>query len=524
MSLSDKRAIFQVIGCLMQKPSLLEEDTCNLNTKDFDETFHKIIFAAINNLYEQEIEDITYVMIDSFLSNYDVQYKIFNDNDGLEYLQNAVDNSSLKNFNYNYNRLKKFSMLRAYQEIGFDISEVYDDSILNPREQEQMMEKFDQTSLQEIVDHFEEKQLQIRNAFITDNNKITQHASKGAMELIQRFKEEPDYGVSMIGNIQNTIFRGTKLKTVTLRSAPSNTGKTRIALAEATDLAIDEFYDSKEKKWVRRNNRENVLYISSEMEAELLQPTILAYISGVAEERIKDGLCTEEEYKRVEKAIEILDRTNFWIEYIPNFNTQLIETVIKTHILENKAQYIFFDYIHISVQILEEMASMSKGMSMREDMVLYMFMFRLVQIAEKYNVYISTSSQLNGEWKDAKNADQNLLRGAKSLADKIQKGMIALVPNKQDLEALEPILREGFYPEPNIVYHIYKNRMTKYKSVKLWLHIDYDTMRVRELFLTDNDHNLINIQPTEINTEINTDIVADEIEEPIIEEKPKMAF
>ncbi|WP_064199100.1 DnaB-like helicase C-terminal domain-containing protein [Brevibacillus brevis] len=504
MSLTPKRSVFQILGCLMQKPSLLEDEKYRLTREDFIEekgsSFYVIIFAAINNLYQEEIEVIDLMMIDSFLSNYDVQYKIFNDNNGIEYLQNAIEQSNLSNFDYNYNYLKKFSLLRAYKSQGFSIKEIYDENVVDPKEQEAMMEKFNKLSIEEIIEVFEKKQIEIRNMFFTDSNKVTQHAAQGAAELIERFKQAPDYGVSLIGNLQNTIFRGAKLKTVTLRSAPQNTGKTRIALAEAADLAIDELYDPEKGRWVTNNNPENVLYISSEMEAELLQPTILAYISAVPEEKIKDGLCSDEEYLRVKKAIEVLARSNFWIEYVPDFNTQLIETIIKTHIIENKAQYIFFDYIHISVRILEEMANMSKGMSMREDMVLFMFMFRLVQIAERYNVYIKTSSQLNGEWKNAKDADQNLLRGAKSLADKIQMGLIALVPTKQDLEAIDPILRNGFYPEPNIVYHIYKNRMTKYKNIKLWLYIDYDTMRVHELFATTNDYQLINIQPTELKT------------------------
>ena len=504
MSLIDKRSIYQVIGNLMKKPLLLEDEKYKLNKDDFyaegESSFYIIIFAAINNLYEQGIEEIDLMAIDSFLSNYDVQYKIFTDNDGLEYLQSALEQSSEKNFDYCYNRLKKFSLLREYNKQGFDITEIYDESIIDPKESEKMMDEFDKYSIEDIVEFFERKQVNIRSKFITDKNKKVQHAAKGAKELVESFKITPDYGVSLIGDLQNTLFRGAKLKTVTLRSAPQNTGKTRIALAEATDLAIDEFYDLKLKKWVSRNNPENVLYISTEMDADLLQPTILAYISGVAEEKIQDGICTDEEYERIDKAIEILNRSNFWIEYIPNFNTQLIETVIKTHIIENKAQYIFFDYIHLSVQILEEMSKKTKGMSIREDMVLYMFMFRLVEISEKYNVYISTASQLNGDWKNQRDGDQNLLRGAKSLADKIQKAMIAFEVTQKDLEALEGILRNGFYPQPNIVYHIYKNRMTKYKPVKLWLHIDYSTMRIEECFVTNNDYELIDIQPTKINS------------------------
>lgn len=498
MSISDKRAIFQVIGSLLQKPNLLDEEKYKLNTDDFPEQFHKICFGAINNLHEQEIEDIDYIMVDSFLSNYDVQYKIFNDNDGIEYLQQALENSKLKNFEYSYNRLMKFSLLRACVDAGFDISDIYDDQILNPKEQEEMMDKFDSMSVQDIINHFEEKQLKIRNVFLIDANGESQHAAKGAKELLKRFKEEPDFGVSMIGNILNTIFRGAKTKTLSMRSAPSNLGKTRLSLADATDLAIDEIYDLDVKKWVSRNNPENVMFISTEQETAKLQPTLLAYISGVPEEKIKDGECTEEEETRLEKATDILERSNFWIEYIPDFDTQTIETKIKQHILENGAKYIFFDYVHISYKILQEIADQSKGMKLREDMILFMFIFRLEQIAKRYDVYISTASQVNGDWKNIKDADSTILRGAKSMADKLHRGIVALNPTNKDLEAIDPILKKGFYPTPNIVYHIYKNRDTKYKDVKLWLYVDMDTMRVKELFLTNNDYELVQIKPTEI--------------------------
>jgi hypothetical protein len=152
------------------------------------------------------------------------------------------------------------------------------------------------------------------------------------------------------------------------------------------------------------------------------------------------------------------------------------------------------------MSILEELANASKGMKLREDMVLFMFMNRLDQIRKRYNVYIQTATQVNGDWKNSDNADSTVLRGSKALADKATKGIIALSPTNKDLESLEPILREGFYPKPNIVYHIYKNRETKYKDCKLWLYIDFDTMRQQELFLTNNNFELIKINPTTINS------------------------
>lgn len=504
MSLMDKRAVYQVIGNLMKKPSLLDDEKYKFHKDDFyadgESSFYVIIFAAINNLYEQGIEEIDLMAIDSFLSNYDVQYKIFNDNDGLEYLQNALEQSHLRNFDYSFTRLKKFSLLRMYKKNGFDITEIYDENVIDPKESESMVAEFDQLTVDNIIEIYDKKLLEIANQFANNQETKTLHAASNAKELLKKYKKAPDYGISLIGDIQNTIFRGGKLKSLGLRSAPSNLGKTRLALAEATDMAIDEIYDLKKNKWVENNNAENVLFISTEIEGDALQSTILAYISGVPENKIKDGATNQEEDERLEKAVAILERSNFWIEYIPDFDTKLIENKIKQHIIENQAQYIYFDYLHISMSILEEIANSSKGMKLREDMVLFMFMNRLDQMRKRYNVYIQTATQVNGDWKNQENADSTVLRGSKAIADKATKGIIALTPTTKDLESIEPILRQGFYPEPNIVYHIYKNRETEYKDCKLWLYVDFDTMRQQELFLTKNNYELIQIKPTEIKT------------------------
>ncbi len=514
MSCVDKRSIFQVLGSLMQKPSLLDEDKYKLTKDDFhidgESSFYKIIFATINNLYEQGIEDIDFVVIDNFLSNYDVQYKIFNDNDGMEYLQNAIENSNIKNFDYNYYRVKKFSLLRAYHNNGFDISEIYNESLINPREQEEMQHKFDIYTLQDIINIFEEKQTKIRSAFLIDDNVQSQHAADGIDDLIDGFKEAPDFGGALPSKIMNAVYRGAKPETLFMRSAPSNLGKTRSSIADATHLAVDELYDTKQKKWICNGVRENVLFISTEMPFKKLRPTILAYISAVEEEKIKDATYDDEEYQRVKYAAQVLKRANFYLEYIPNFDTNDIETLIKKHILENQAQYIFFDYVHISYKVLQELADQSKGMKMREDMVLFMFIYRLKQLTQKYKVFISTSSQVNGEWKNIKDADSTILRGAKSMADKLDNAVIALRPTKSDLESLEPILREGFYAEPNVVYHIYKNRETKHVNVKLWLHMDMGTMRTTDLFLTDNDYNIIPIEAIDIENYKEEDETEDE--------------
>ena len=67
---------------------------------------------------------------------------------------------AMRHFDY-YNRLKKFSLLRAYDNCGIDVSDIYDiDNILDTKKK-QLQEDIanDQVSLQEYVDPFTGEQV-----------------------------------------------------------------------------------------------------------------------------------------------------------------------------------------------------------------------------------------------------------------------------------------------------------------------------------------------------------------------------
>lgn len=80
---------------------------------------------------------------------------------------------------------------------------------------------------------------------------------------------------------------------------------------------------------------------------------------------------------------------------------------------------------------------------------------------------------------------------SKAIADRIDAGYIALAPTKMELEAIKPILANGFYPEPNMIYHLYKCRRGKITRVKVWLHANLGNCRVEDLFVTTFDNELI---------------------------------
>ena len=161
---------------------------------------------------------------------------------------------------------------------------------------------------------------------------------------------------------------------------------------------------------------------------------------------------------------------------------------------EKLVQYVYFDYLHTSVKLIMQIANMSKGMKLQEYQILYIFASKLKTLANTLQVHISSSTQLNGEYKDTKIKDETLLRGSKSIADRIDIGVISLPPTKDELKGVENILRQGIYPVPNLIYHVYKVRRGKLTRVRLWLHADLGTCRTRDLFVTDNDYNLIPVE------------------------------
>ncbi|PAD84932.1 hypothetical protein CHH57_02140 [Niallia circulans] len=498
MSLVDKRSFYQVLGCLMKKPSLLDEAQYRLDKEDFysegESSFYILIFAAINNLYEQGIEDIDIVAIDSFLSNYDVQYKIFNDNNGIEYLENAFENSNLKHYEYHFNRIKKFSFLRKLKEQGIDISEFYDETIIEPKKQELMQERFDQLTIHEISNEIDKKLLKIKEDFLVEYGSYGQQAAVGMKQLRESLKKSPAIGAPLVGKIMSTITRGARLKKIYMRSAPTGVGKTRFSLGDSLNLAVNKIYDSDSKDWVNNGTKEPTLFITTELEIEEVQTMMLSFVADVNEDQILDNELTKEESNRLDKAIEIIEDSPIWIEHVPNFDIADIERTIQKYVVNHGVKYVFFDYIHTSLKLLSEISKESNGVKLREDNVLLMFVDRLKQICNRLGVFIFSATQVSGDFDNPKEANQQLLRGSKAMADKIDVGMIARVPTQKDIDSLKPILSKGFYPHPNIVFDVYKNRRGKLVRVRLWSHADLGTCRTKDLFVTNNQYEIIPVE------------------------------
>ena len=109
-----------------------------------------------------------------------------------------------------------------------------------------------------------------------------------------------------------------------------------------------------------------------------------------------------------------------------------------------------------------------------------------------------SATQLNADYVESETPDQNLLRGAKSIADKIDYGAIMLQTSQEDKEALKPILVKQGFPEPIIKMSVYKNRRGQYKDILLWCKADRGTCRIEPMFATTYQYELVDLPDLKI--------------------------
>ena len=109
-----------------------------------------------------------------------------------------------------------------------------------------------------------------------------------------------------------------------------------------------------------------------------------------------------------------------------------------------------------------------------------------------------SATQLNMDYQQATTPDQNLLRGAKAIADKVDYGAILLPVSSEDIEALETILSSNIFDKPVIKLSVYKNRRGRYKGVYLWCQSDLGTCPIQPMFCTTYDYEMVNIDNIKI--------------------------
>lgn len=247
VALNPTRSIYSIVGNLCNNPEILKNPTYIIGARDFVQEFHKIVYGAINQLAlsNKKIDHITPIDIDNFLAAYPVYYKIWDENNGINYVKDAKDHANEEVFESDYNRLKKYSLLRNYMEIGIDVSDVYDYKSLNLSDQNESSEKLESMSTSDIIEYYTQKMINIRDEWNIEEGVVLDFkAGDGLDTLLERIQEAPDFGFPFPNSYYNSLFRGMREGKFLLRSGSTGTGKaivhgTRIPTLDGWKLVED---------------------------------------------------------------------------------------------------------------------------------------------------------------------------------------------------------------------------------------------------------------------------------------------
>ena len=502
MTLSDKMASRQIIGCLMLNPLLFLEYP-DINPSDFEEKVARICFVIIKNLYEEGAQKLTPIEVDQEIEKHETGYQIYKQYDGLDFLKTSYEFAELSNFKVYYNRLKKYSLLRRLQKDKYDISEFYieDKDIDDPMVAVSIQQHFDESSLEDILNAVESKYSIIRNEYL-NGGKTHGDPSQNIAQLIEDLRQSPSIGPSLEGKLFSTVCRGARQGCFYLKSASTSAGKTRTSVFDACHIAYPIRWSEEHQSFIKETDNQGnireprkVLFIVTEMDIEELQTIMLAYLSGVNEDHILTGKYDFGEYTRVLYASKIIEKYKdyFIIEEISDPNLVNVEATIKKYVILENIKYIWFDYLHTTASMISQF---SKN-NLREDSILMMMSNQLKQVAKDYKVFIFSATQVNstGMEDDGSFKNEMCIRGAKSIADKADAAYVMTRVSDKLWNSVMPVLRQAAREgaldadiiekyRPTHVLDIYKMRRGRYKNVRIWTYLHLGTGERRDLFMT----------------------------------------
>lgn len=223
----DLSAIIQVIGNVFNNPSLLDDtDKYSINEEDFPDIFHKIVFGSIYKIHELGAKEVNLQTIADFFETRPKNSAIYKKQRGDEWLLKASENATPLAFEYYYNRLKKMTLLRAFDNFGIDVTDIYDpDNILDLKKKQIQEDFLDNCTLEDIAKKVNDKIELITAQYVDNVQERSYQAGEGIFDLIEDLKINPEVGIPLYGKMINTVTRGARLKKFYLRSAATGMGK-----------------------------------------------------------------------------------------------------------------------------------------------------------------------------------------------------------------------------------------------------------------------------------------------------------
>lgn len=487
----DRITIQQVIGCLMRNPSLVAQtEKYNLSVEDFAGIFERSVFSAINLLYDNGARVIDPINIYDAIQTNGTAQTAYENNHGTEYLNDAKEFAQLDNFDYYYQKLKKFNLLRDLQKQNFDTSIFYSE-FESDAAAAKINQAFESLTVEDICKKIRKTYSGLENKYLRNGEVEIESVEEGYQTFLKEIEAEPNIGAPVQGKLYNQIINGAERKTLTIRAGSSGVSKTRSAMADACFLAYPIRYDSTLNEWVKTGGTEKVLFIITEQTMRQAREMIMAYLTDINSDRFRYGnTLTPGERERIKQAELILKQyNNLILMKVPNPTISSLQALIRDQVLLEDFSVVFYDYIFISPELLGEF----KGNNLRNDEILLMMSNALKNLAVELNIAIFTSTQVNANADDNRDIrNESSLAGGRATINKADNGAILSRPKTDEIKVLRQLINSHGGIDPNIVTDVFKVRSGRFSQVRVWSYIDLGTLKKEDLFVTDALLNPIN--------------------------------
>jgi replicative DNA helicase len=353
----DERALLYFA---MNDINLFYDISTKVSVEDFLRYEHALLFTVLISL---QVKGITEFDLPVVLNAVQTQ-NVLNLIGGIDYLQTIYTlNASVNNYSvFLENVLEASTKYKLHKRLSANISDIEENA------------KEGKSSI-ELIGNVESGILDLS----TESKAIREpiNVAEGLREWVEERKDSP---IEMTGldtgyPILNKQIDGLIPGTLFVIAARKKMGKSAFLTNIATYVAY-------------KLHKKSVLYIDTELSFPEWRPRVLATMAGIDERLIKHGGYNKEQYEKIIKCVEIIEKGKLFHEYMPGYNLDRLVAVYKKYKVKENISLGIFDYI-------KEPDSKSVSQQRKEHQILGDVTTKLKDIAGELDIPFATAVQLN---------------------------------------------------------------------------------------------------------------------------------
>lgn len=322
-NVSAERGIISII--LKNVDNLITCSSENLFSEHFAVEANQVLYSVLCYLSEQGVKHFDSNMIYSTVQDEEAKKQI-DDFGGREYIDTLLQSHIIEeNLNIYIKQVKECALKRFVHALGEEI-------------QKDVISTKDVT---EMITTVQKKILEISLSGTGDND--VKHMGYDAKDRLLARAEKPSdvFGYRLGWSNYDRITQGFAPNDLVVCVAPSKTGKSTWLTNIAKKLSLDDGLAG--------------LYIDTEMSTEEQEDRLLAILSQVPYEEIRNGFFAqdsvyglgEEKKFRVFASIEKMKSMKLFHCYMPTFTVESVTALIRKYKIQEDISYCIFDYIKL---------------------------------------------------------------------------------------------------------------------------------------------------------------------------------